>query len=180
MKQAGGREDYRPCPKSQGLGARGWGGEPAAASRVPTAPGVLTGFLSARQRTDRRRSEGRGGGGERGGGAEACALPRGSSARGPGVAWGWDGRREAGSRQMCVHTAGSRRSAGTNTALPGNYTPILKKKIAAEILSKKKRSLIYYHCSCSRASDGRPGDGGTGGGKWEEEVTPVSAPRRRS
>lgn len=97
--------------------------------------------------------------------------------------WGGLGvGRAAGGRlktEMRVHTAGSRRSAGTNTALPGNYTPILKKKIAAEILSKK-RSLIYYHCSCSRASDGRPGDGGTGGGKWEEEVTPVSAPRRRS
>ena len=91
----------------------------------------------------------------------------GSSARSPGMAWGWDG--VVGGRLqtegMCVHTADShRQTAGTNTTLPSSYIPITKKKIAAEILKKKKVPLIYCHFSCSLSSHGRLWGAG---GQWE-------------
>lgn len=152
------------------------------ASRVRTAPNGLIGLLSGRHRgqTD---GEGRGGGGERGGGRgythtatcetasqREAAAPRGEPRSepwdGPGLGRG-GGREAQGGGDLRVHTADSHRwTAGTNSTLPSSYVPITKRKIAAEILKKKKRFLSFTIIVLA-LDILMGGCGGGWGGQWE-------------
>lgn len=109
------------CPKSQAWGG-GRGLQPPPGSPLGTRRAYRSSL--SKTETDRRRSEGEGRGGRTGRRGRSMRT----ATRELSKALGWLGvGRAAGGRLMtgmCVHTAGSRRSAGTNMALPGNYTPI--------------------------------------------------------
>lgn len=79
-------------------------------------------------------------------------MHAGSSARSPGMAWGWDGvvsgRLETEGICVCtqlIHTVGQQELTQHCQAV---IYQLQKRKLQQKSL-KKKVPLIYYHCSCS-------------------------------